>query len=74
MYQLIMTALLTLSFSLFAQAQDVGVKVNNIDATQDTTISIKKGDATTKKKWILTEDEEDITGNKDVVMKNAKKN
>jgi hypothetical protein len=74
MYQLIMTALLTLSFSLFAQAQDVGVKVNNIDATQDTTISIKKGDATTKKKWILTEDEEDITGNKDVVMKNAEKN
>ncbi len=61
-------------FSLTAHAQDVGVKINNVETNQDTTISIKKGDLAAKKKWTLTEGEEDLTGDKDVTMKKAENN
>ena len=66
--------LLLMFVTLSAQAQEVGVKVNNIDATQDTTISIKKGDVAAKRKYVISEGEDEITGDKDVVMKNAEKN
>lgn len=57
--------------SLTVHAQDVGVKVNNVDTAQDTTISIKKGDTAAKKKWVITEGEDELTGDKDVSMKKA---
>jgi hypothetical protein len=65
--------LLITLFALTAGAQDVGVKVNNVDATQDTTISIKKGDQAAKKKYTLSEGEDDITGDKSTIMKDAEK-
>ncbi len=68
------TLILSILFlSLASHAQDVGVKVNNIDATQDTTISIKKGDQSAKKKYVLSEGEDDISGDKEVMMKSAEK-
>ena len=49
----------------FAWAEEVGVKVDQI----------KKGDsASAKKKYVLTEGEEDISGDKDVIKKKAENN
>ncbi len=64
------------AFSAIAHAeQNVGVKINDMDTTQDTTISIKKGaqQQPNQKKWVLSEGEEDISGDKDAMMKNAEK-
>lgn len=59
---------------VFAE-EEVGIKVDKINTSSDTTISIKKGSSqSNQKKWILTEGEEDITGDKDVVLKSAEKN
>ncbi|MBC7421319.1 MAG: hypothetical protein H7328_11375 [Bdellovibrio sp.] len=66
--------LLIALLSLTAHAQDVGVKLDNVNAAQETTISIKKGDVAAKKKYTLSEGEEEITGDKEVVMKSAEKN
>ncbi len=74
MKNIFISILLLIATSSFAKAEEVGLKMNNIDTTQDTTISIKKGEQQAKKKWVLTEGEDDITGDKDVVMKNAEKN
>lgn len=76
MKNFILSAVFILAAGLIAKAEGVGVKVNDIDTTEDTTISIKKGASTVenKKKWVLTEGEEDISGDKDVVMKAAEKN
>lgn len=64
-------------FSCMAFAQEVGVKVDKVNANNEegTTISISKGakkDA--KKKYIVTEGTEEVSGDKDVVLKNAEKN
>ena len=67
------TILLSILFSFLAQAETVGVKVNDVSTAQDTTISIKKGDSTSKKKYTISEGEEDVTGDKNVVMKDAEK-
>ena len=72
MNQFILSALLVLSTAAFAE-QNVGVKINDMDTTQDTTISIKKGSQQNAKKWVLTEGEEEISGDKDAMMKNAEK-
>ena len=77
MKQFILSAFVILSFSLIAQAEEVGVKLDKIDTSQDTTISIKKGDSTkmdAKKVWTLTEGEEEITGDQDVLLKKAQIN
>ena len=70
----LITLVITLMISGISSAQDVGVKVNNINADQDTTISIKKGDTLAKKKYTISEGSEDIGGEKDVLKKNAEKN
>lgn len=69
--------LLSLILVSFAHAQEVGVKIDNAQNTnEDTTISIKKGASATqnKKVYTISEGSEDITGDKDVLKKNAEKN
>lgn len=73
MKKLILISIMTIA--QFTWAEEVGVKVDQINTDQDTTISIKKGDsATAKKKYVLTEGEEDISGDKDVIKKKAENN
>lgn len=70
--------LVTFVFSCMAFAQEVGIKVDKVDATSEegTTISVTKGTAKTvnKKKWVLSEGTEEVAGDKDVVLKSAEKN
>jgi hypothetical protein len=74
MKKLILSALFVLATTAHAE-EKVGVKIDDMNTSQDTTISIKKGsNATNTKKWVLTEGEEDITGDKDVTMKKAENN
>lgn len=72
----IIFAVLTISYVLFANAEDVGLNLNKVDTTQDTTISIKKGSHNTeaKKKYSVVEGEHEVVGDKDVVTKSAEKN
>lgn len=67
---------LLLSLSNQSRAQDIGVKVDSSTAAEDTTISIKKGNnsAANKKKYVISEGNDAITGDKDVLKKNAEKN
>ena len=77
MKKFIMSAFVILSFSAISQAEEVGVQIDKIDTSQDTTISIKKGDSAktdAKKVWTLSEGEEEITGDEDVLLKKAQKN
>ncbi len=60
--------------SNLALAQEVGVKVNGSNSAEDTTISIKKGAATAKKKYVISEGQDDISGEKDVLKKTAERN
>ncbi|MBC7743321.1 MAG: hypothetical protein H7061_14075 [Bdellovibrionaceae bacterium] len=69
---ILQAALLSL-LALPVQAEEVGIKINDVNTTQDTTISIKKGDAGGKRKYTLSNGEEDISGDKNVVMKDAEK-
>lgn len=70
------TIAISIAICNFAFAQDVGVKVDHINASEDTTISIKKGDTNSKskKKYEMTEGSEEIVGDKDVLKKNAEQN
>ena len=70
------TLLLIFLFSLVSHSQEVGVKVDTNNTSEDTTISIKKGSnqLTNKKKYIISEGGEEVTGDKDVLKKNAEKN
>ena len=67
---------LLMSVSFVSVAQDIGVKVDSSTAAEDTTISIKKGINSTvnKKKYVISEGVDDITGDKDVLKKSAEKN
>lgn len=57
------------------QAEEkTSVKIQDMDTNQDTTISIKKGSTTATKKWTLTEGEEEVSGDKAVLLKEAEKN
>lgn len=75
MKKLILVAV-ALAFSTNLKAEEVGVSLNKVDTTQDTTISIKKGSSATeaKKKYTVVEDTHDVVGDKDVVAKSAEKN
>lgn len=53
---------------------EVGVKVSNTEDVQDTTISIQKGRLGNQKHYVVSEGEQDITGDKDVVAKSAEVN
>lgn len=72
----ILSALFVLSVgSLQVHAEEkTSVKIQDMDTTQDTTISIKKGATAATKKWTLTEGEEEISGDKAVLLKEAEKN
>ena len=76
MFHSISVLFLLLCLSLVSSAQDIGVKVDSSTAVEDTTISIKKGSnsAVNKKKYVISEGSDDITGDKDVLKKNAEKN
>lgn len=66
---------LILISGLTASAQSMDVKMKDINASDDTTISIKKGAGVNNKKvYTLSEGSEDVTGDKDVLKKNAEKN
>lgn len=62
------------AFSFQALASEVGVKVNNINGNEDTTISIEKGKKNNFKRYAISEGEHDLTGDKDVVAKSAETN
>lgn len=65
---------LAILIATYAQAENIGVEVNSIKTDADTTISIKKGDSGSKKKYTISEGEDDISGDKDVLKKTAEKN
>ena len=70
--------LVSFVFSCMVFAQEVGVKVDKVDATSEegTTITVQKGanKSTNKKKYVVTEGTEEVAGDKDVVLKSAEKN
>lgn len=53
---------------------EVGVKVSDVDTNQDTTISIQKGRVGTQKQYVVSEGEQEIAGDKDVMGKSAEMN
>lgn len=71
----VLLSLIFTSVTTITYAQTMDVKVKDVEASEPTTISIQKGSTTTnKKKYEVTEGSEDITGDKDVLKKNAEKN
>ena len=67
-------ALTVAIFGLSVYAEEVGVKVDKVNASEETTISIKKGATGNKKIYSVVEGDHDISGDKDVVAKGAEKN
>ena len=65
---------IVLAFSIQSMAAEVGVKVNNLNANEDTTISIEKGKKSNYKRYVMSEGEHDLAGDKDVVAKSAELN
>jgi len=59
-----------------AWAQEVGVKLNTNQQSENTTIEIRKGDkaSNTKKRYEITEGEDSISGDPEVLLKNAQNN
>lgn len=76
MIRKILALITMLSLTYNAFAQEIGVKVDADKTSEDTTISIKKGSSSTinKKKYVISEGGEEVTGDKDVLKKNAEKN
>lgn len=68
--------LLAIVFAAATQgfAAEVGVKVNKLDTNEDTTISIEKGKKSHYKRYVMSEGEHDLSGDKDVVAKSAEIN
>ncbi len=63
---------LTFGFLSISIAEDVGLKVDKINAQEDTTISISKGNKkSNSKKYTISEGEDQITSDKEVVKKEA---
>lgn len=63
---------LTLGLLSIATAEEVGLKVDKINAQEDTTISISKGNKKSNtKKYTISEGENEITSDKEVVKKEA---
>jgi hypothetical protein len=72
MKKIILSFVFTIATAVYAT--EVGVKVDKVDASQDTTISIQKGkSATLKKRYEVSTGEHEIAGDKDVVLKDAEK-
>lgn len=78
MVRLLSVFISVLLFFFLALAQEVGLKVDSGSSAsnEDTTISIKKGNqpAVNKKKYTISDGDEEIAGDKDVLKKNAEKN
>lgn len=72
MKTILLTFILCASMQIFAA--EVGVKVNKLDSSEDTTISIEKGKKSQYKHYAISEGEHDLTGDKDVVAKSAEIN
>ena len=73
MKQLLIIAL-TLGLLSIATAEEVGLKVDKITTQEDTTISISKGNKKSDtKKYTISEGEDQLTGDKEVVKKDAQK-
>ncbi len=72
----VLALMIMMSLTCVAFAQEVGVKVDANNTSDDTTISIKKGSSATtnKKKYVISEGREEVTGDKDVLKRNAEKN
>ncbi|MBX3033207.1 MAG: hypothetical protein KF865_04720 [Bdellovibrionaceae bacterium] len=66
--------LIPLSLGLTASAQEMGVKVNKIDASEDTTISIKKGRQAEEIKFEITEGSDELAGDPAPLQKEARSN
>ncbi len=63
---------LTLGLLSIATAEEVGLNVDKINAQEDTTISISKGNKKSNtKKYTISEGENQITSDKEVVKKEA---
>ena len=75
MMRTLFTFFALIAFSSISITQEIGVKVDS-STTDDTTILIKKGanTNTNKKKYVISEGAEEISGDKDVLKKNAEKN
>jgi len=73
MKTILLSLLLTAGIAHAAPSMDV--KMKDVDTNEDTTISIKKGSGVQNKKvYTLSEGSEDITGDKDMLKKNAEMN
>ncbi|MBC7754317.1 MAG: hypothetical protein H7Z71_08775 [Moraxellaceae bacterium] len=72
MKKILSVVLFFASFQVFSA--EVGVKVNQIDTYQDTTISIEKGKKNHYRHYVITDGEHDLSGDKDVVAKSAEIN
>lgn len=73
MNKLLVVLALVMAGSVYAE--EVGVKVDKVDASQDTTISIQKGKSgVAKKVYKIVNGEQDISGDKDVTLKAAQIN
>lgn len=67
----IILSLFILGFSTVLFAEEVGVKLDKINAERDTTISITKGNQNIKKRYHITEGTDEVTGDTNVVRMQA---
>ncbi len=66
--------LVTIAVASIAFAQNVGVKVDNVDATENTTIEIKKGNKATSAQYEITQGEDQVQGDAAPLLKEARNN
>lgn len=63
-----------LMFALPALAQEASLKVDQIDGSEDTTISIKKGKQTTDNQFQIVDDSDELSGDPAPLKKDARAN
>lgn len=66
--------LVTIAVASIAFSQNVGVKVDNVDATENTTIEIKKGNKATSAQYEITQGEDQVQGDAAPLLKEARSN
>ena len=64
----------SLLFASISFAQNVGVKVDDVNASENTTIEIKKGNKANNPLFEITEGEEEISGDTAPLLKDARNN
>ncbi len=74
----LVTAILLMASLLFAQnlafAQNVGVKVDDVNGSENTTIEIKKGNKATTPQFEITEGQDNVEGEAAPLLKEARTN